>query len=303
MPYFLDGKCVRKGTKNNPGEVVKCHATKAKAKAHLAALVINVPDAVTKGLQALKGIGFITTAEFGGMLALLPHAQVYDDAMQALHKRFETLQGVHSNLYRLATMYSRHAGNYFEVDGGTLGDVFDLKIKEALQHRWVLTSTYEMVDLQGETFTTDAIDFSIWYANKFNEFPELRMYHVRAFKLGMTDKMQRLGRWEVDQGYWNKTAFAHAVKRLVREQAGKWKVSKGFFSVEATGDCPMCDNGLIVRPINYILGITCKQCQAVLPKPITMIQHVRHTKAITYDNTVTDVPAVPVTAIAAYTIS
>lgn len=45
MPYFLDGDCVRKGTKEEPGEVVKCHEDHAAAVAHLRALYVNVEDA------------------------------------------------------------------------------------------------------------------------------------------------------------------------------------------------------------------------------------------------------------------
>lgn len=45
MPYFLEGNCVRKGTKEEPGEVVKCHEDHAAAVAHLKALYANVEDA------------------------------------------------------------------------------------------------------------------------------------------------------------------------------------------------------------------------------------------------------------------
>lgn len=45
MPYFLDGKCVKKGTKESPGETVKCHETREDAVDHLRALMKNVPDA------------------------------------------------------------------------------------------------------------------------------------------------------------------------------------------------------------------------------------------------------------------
>ncbi len=46
MPYFIDDKqCVRKGTKEDPGEVVKCHDDHKSAVAHLRALYVNVEDA------------------------------------------------------------------------------------------------------------------------------------------------------------------------------------------------------------------------------------------------------------------
>jgi len=46
MPYFIDGNnCVHKGTKEDPGELVKCHEDHASAVAHLRALYVNVEDA------------------------------------------------------------------------------------------------------------------------------------------------------------------------------------------------------------------------------------------------------------------
>ena len=50
MPYFIDdNNCVRKGTKDEPGETVKCHEEHEQAVAHLKALYVNVEDAEEKG--------------------------------------------------------------------------------------------------------------------------------------------------------------------------------------------------------------------------------------------------------------
>jgi len=54
MPYFLDGNCVRKGTKEEPGETVKCHDSHEKALAHLRALYVNVEDG-GKAVEEDKG--------------------------------------------------------------------------------------------------------------------------------------------------------------------------------------------------------------------------------------------------------
>ena len=48
MPYFLRGNCVHKGTEDNPGEEVKCHAEHAAAVAHMRALYASVEDADEK---------------------------------------------------------------------------------------------------------------------------------------------------------------------------------------------------------------------------------------------------------------
>lgn len=45
MPWFIDGKnCIIKGTKESPGEVVKCHSSPELAVAHLKALYANMPE-------------------------------------------------------------------------------------------------------------------------------------------------------------------------------------------------------------------------------------------------------------------
>lgn len=48
MPWFVkkqnDKYCVVKGTKEQPGEVVKCHGDKKDANAHLRALYVNNPE-------------------------------------------------------------------------------------------------------------------------------------------------------------------------------------------------------------------------------------------------------------------
>lgn len=49
MPYKLNGNCVVKTT----GEVVKCHSSRRKALAHLAALKINV-EKVNEACQKRK---------------------------------------------------------------------------------------------------------------------------------------------------------------------------------------------------------------------------------------------------------
>jgi len=44
MPYFLKGDCVYKGTKEEPGELVKCHDDHEAAVAHMKALYANVEE-------------------------------------------------------------------------------------------------------------------------------------------------------------------------------------------------------------------------------------------------------------------
>jgi len=58
MPYFIrkqeDEFCVVEGTKEEPGEVVKCHPTRKEAEAHMRALYANVEDAAMSELMAAE---------------------------------------------------------------------------------------------------------------------------------------------------------------------------------------------------------------------------------------------------------
>jgi len=166
MPYFLrkqgDETCVVKGTKENPGEVKKCHPTRKKALAHLAALYVHVEDAAKEDAEQYKDLAI-------GLLRL-----------------------------------------YKEQKDGQWHD------------RWIAVSTVQMWDRQGEMFTTEAMDYDIARAYATKEFPELRMFHVRGFKLGKCDSMQRVKEYTVDQGYWYATPFAQAGKEIALRNKGRW---------------------------------------------------------------------------------
>lgn len=55
MPWFVEKRndkyCVVKGTKESPGETVKCHGTKDKATAHLRAIYSNYKAALNRLLN------------------------------------------------------------------------------------------------------------------------------------------------------------------------------------------------------------------------------------------------------------
>jgi hypothetical protein len=168
------------------------------------------------------------------------------------------------------------------------------------QDRWIAVSTDEIWDAQGEMFTKEAMDYDISQAQETGEYPELRLFHVRGLKLGQCDSMKRVGEYAVDQGYWNDTPFAQAVKELVQNNPGKWKISRGFHMVEAAGLCPQCGVGLSVRPLNLIVGAQCPACGTwVAP---SKVKSLRHLKTRTFDITLTDVPAVSTTGVATYSV-
>ena len=190
----------------------------------------------------------------------------------------------------LRVPYMGHIESFKEISG------------DADQDRWVSVSSHDIWDLQEQRMTTDAMDWDIARAYSTKSFPELRMFHVRGFKLGKCDSMARMDRRAVDQGSWLKTPFPQAVKDLVINNDGKWKTSRGFYTVQASGQCPQCGSGLNVGLINFITGVTCKDCSTFIPKA-GMLDRLQYLKTMTYDISVTDVPVVPTTAIAAYSLS
>lgn len=168
------------------------------------------------------------------------------------------------------------------------------------QDRWIAVSTKEMWDAQGEMFTKEAMDYDLSYSEQTGEYPELRLYHVRGFKLGKCDSRSRVREYGIEQGYWYDTPLAQAMKEIVMKNGGRWKISRGFHAVEASGLCPACGVGLTVRPLNFIVGTPCPACGTwVMPSKLKQLKHL---KAKTYDITITDVPAVDATAVAAYSV-
>ena len=166
--------------------------------------------------------------------------------------------------------------------------------------RWIAVSTSATWDKQKELFTEQAIDWDREMAEKTGNYPELRLWHVRGFKLGNCDSMSRLGKYAVDSGYWNNTPFAQAVKDMIMKNDGKWKVSRGFYSVEAAGSCPRCGTSLTVHPINHILGVVCSGCKHYTQ--VDALKKLQYLKTLTFDISITDVPANSVTGVTAYSV-
>jgi len=276
MPYFLRGKCVWKGTKEKPEKEVKCHPTRKKALAHLAALYVNVEDAKKK-----EDAHTCVCPECGAT-AEVPLGEKCNE----------------QKCSKCGAMMKQKTSGVEQTKEGIY--VYKTEVQEEWQDRWLAVSTHETWDLQGEMFTKEAMDYDIAKAQQTGEYPELRLFHVRGFKLGKCDSMARIGDYAVDQGYWYDTPFAQAMKEIVLKNEGRWRVSRGFHAVEASGLCPECGVGLTVRPLNFIVGAPCPACRTwITPSKLTQLKHV---KARTFDLTITDVPAVPSTAVAAYSV-
>jgi hypothetical protein len=71
MPWFLKGNCVWSGTKDDPGEEVKCHESREEATAHLKALYANVDEDSKRLFVDVEGKWYEFVREKGGEDATL----------------------------------------------------------------------------------------------------------------------------------------------------------------------------------------------------------------------------------------
>lgn len=239
MPYFIDAnECVRKGTKEDPGEIEKCHETHAQAVAHLGALYVHVEDA--------------------------KEMQLDNVVLERGKLKLPLQEGVWS----------------YKADG---------------QNRWIAITTVAIEDKDDEIYTNEAIDFGIRWCEERNEFPELRVIHLKGLKAGKCDRMQRIGPFAVDEGYYDDTPFGRETRRVV--DSGRSKMSRGFSVLKAAGVCPSpsCNTSLTVGAIGLKFLYQCPECLKV--NLGRRLKGVRFLEAVPFDFTVTDRPAVPWTMI------
>lgn len=162
-----------------------------------------------------------------------------------------------------------------------------------VQNRWVAVSTIDMWDSDGERYTKEAIDYGISHARQTGQYPELRIFHVRGLRVGQADRMMRIGDYAVDEGYYDDTPIAREAERVIRS-GGLRGVSRGFHVIEAAGDCP-CGQHLTVGSRGLYLGYLCPTCKEMFTGK--SLRNVQFIKAIPFDITATDRPAVRGTAI------
>lgn len=166
---------------------------------------------------------------------------------------------------------------------------------------WITAiSTAAVEDQEGETFDVEAIDYDMKEAKANGDYPEFRVFHSPLLGIGQVEKMSRVGIFAVDEGRSYTDAFSLAVcKEWLNTNNGKWRVSRGFRVQEATGDCPRCRSTVQVSLKHMIAGFSCPVCKAVHPTYKGTLKQLHYKKCRTFDVTVTDVPCVPVTGVAA----
>jgi hypothetical protein len=172
--------------------------------------------------------------------------------------------------------------------------------KENDKWRIIAISTAAFKDYDGETFTTQCIDYDAAAAKQYNDYPEFRMFHKNGMGFGKVTKMRRIGPFAVDEGFAYDDSFSKQVcEKILASNDGKWRVSRGFYVQEVSGDCPSCNTQLLLQQKHMIVGFRCPTCKSVhLSKGA--LKEIRFLKARTFDITVTDIPCVPYTGVGAY---
>lgn len=188
------------------------------------------------------------------------------------------------------------------VKNKELEDFSNVIIEKESDGRWkiVAISTVAVKDLDEETFTVEAIDFDADNAKLTGDYPEFRMFHKKPLGIGKVEKMQRIGIFAVDSGHSYDDPFSLEVcEKILSKNDGKWRVSRGFYVLEASGGCPHCGEQLLVGQKHLVIGFRCPSCKNIhTNKGVLKDLHFRKTK--TFDVTVTDIPCVPMTGVSAY---
>ena len=197
-------------------------------------------------------------------------------------------------------------GSWVKVDEESkeLDDIVIVKERTDGAYSIIGISTAAVPDFVHETFSVQAIDYDAAEAKERNDYPEFRMFHKPYLGIGKVTKMRRVGIFAVDEGVSYTDPFSLAVcKMLADDDSGKWHMSRGFYVLEASGACPNCSEGLVVRTKHMVAGFRCPSCQAIHPTYKGVLKDLHFRKTRTFDDTITDNPCLYVTGVQAFKIN
>lgn len=179
-----------------------------------------------------------------------------------------------------------------------VNDVIVTIRKEDDGRYWIETvSTAALEDREGETFDVQAIDYDIAMAEATGAYPEFRVFHTKQLGIGRVEKMSRIGVFAHEGGHSYTDPFSLEVcEKMLANNDGRWRVSRGFLPIEVQGGCPRCNRTLVVKERG---SFRCPGCFQRHRQYKGTLYSVRYMKARTFDITITDVPAVPYTGAAA----
>ena len=217
--------------------------------------------------------------------------------------------GIKDKKYNWAIAISQFKKS-FKVDGGSWvkreteeKEFSDVTVEKQNNGKYkiVSVSTAALEDREGETFTVKAIDYEINQAKETGEYPEFRVFHKQPLGIGRVKSMKRVGIFAVEEGESYDDPFSLEVcEKMLSKNDGRWKTSRGFKVLEASGGCPHCGESLLIRTKHMYAGFKCPQCGKTNLGFKGSLDDVRFLKTKTFDITVTDVPAVPWTGVAAF---
>lgn len=196
------------------------------------------------------------------------------------------------------------SGNSWVADekGETEKEISDVFVEKEEDGSWRITtvSSAAVADREGEIFETDSMDYEIQLAKETKEYPEYRLFHKKYLPIGKVEKMYRVGIFIVDEGHSYTDDFSTEVcEKMLANNDGKWKVSRGFYLFEASGGCPNCGEQLVVTKEHMLAGFRCPVCRQVHLNYRGTLKDLRFKKTKTFDVTITDIPAVPYTGVRA----
>lgn len=194
----------------------------------------------------------------------------------------------------LKALYANASHSEKELDPG----VYVSKETDG-RYRITAISTAATPDKEKETFSTEAIDYDIALAKQTGEYPEFRVFHNSKLGIGKVEKMSRVGIFAVDEGHSYDDPFSQQVcEKMLSSNDGKWRVSRGFYLLEASLGCPKCKEQLVITQKHMAAGFRCPTCDH-MSLSYKGLDNVRFRKTKTVEDTVTDIPCVPYTGVAA----
>jgi len=268
MPWFIEQRegqyCVVKGTRDNPIETEKCHATEEAAKAHMAALYASEPEMEAEESKAVWDTAYVNNlpdsaflyVESGGdkddegktvprsmrhfpyknaegavdlphlrnAIARIPQSNAPGLDKEALQKRARSL---------LAKETESKEDNMDEDEempkkSAESEDRFFVYKAADGTPRWAAISSVAVKDKEFEIVTEKAQDDAIQHANDTGQFGELDLVHVDGTDVGKCDMMARAGKRLVESGTWDDTDMARRVMKAVTENPDHWGISIKF---------------------------------------------------------------------------
>lgn len=258
MPWFIEKRedefCVVKGTKENPIETEKCHATREAANAQMRALYTAEEKQVDDTEKAVWTRAYINNLPDGAFLYIAPGGEKDDEGktkprtlrkfpyknaeggIDLPHLRNAIARIPQSNAPGLDDAKKRslqaRARRILEDASKKQVDEFESSFfvyKSASgEMRWVSVSSTAVKDKEFEIVTEQAYDDAIQHAKNTDDFGELDLVHVDGTDVGDADLMVRVGKRLIEGGTFRDTQMAANAIKAVQDDPNFWGTSIQF---------------------------------------------------------------------------